>query len=104
MAHDYGFDLPDMRYSFYSNGELVKVNIVRHWYQPDGYDDDEPNFKVSFTITRGNERTDLPCGCDKGKAVDIAHQLYQQTDEDIEDTNSDRETEAISAAERRVGA
>jgi len=101
MSYDYGFDLPDTRHTFYSNGELVAVKIIRHWYQTEG---DETNFKVSFDIERAGEVTHLPIGCDNSKAVDIAHQLYAQTEEDIEDTNSNWETEAIYAAERRMGA
>ena len=104
MGYDYGFDLPDIRYSFYSMGELVKVNVVRHWYSPDDYDDDEPGFKCSFDIVRDNQVAHLPIGCDESKAIDIAHQLYEQTEEDVEDSNSHWETEAIYAAERRMGA
>jgi len=104
MVEDFGFELPDTRYSFYSSGELVKVNIVRHWNKPDGYEDDEISFRCSFDIIRASEVTHLPTGCNESKAVDIAHQLYEQTEEDKEDTNSYWDTEAIYAAERRMGA
>lgn len=102
MTKDYGFDLPDARHMFYSNGERVTVSIVRQWYQED--EEDETRFKVSFDIKRGSVTTHLPQGCDEVTACGIAHQLYKQTKEDIEDTNSDNETEAIYAAERRMGA
>ena len=103
MAYDYGFELPDTRHSFYSSGELVRVNIVRHWYRPDDCDD-ELSFKCSFDIVRASEVTRLPVGCDESAAVEIAHLLYVQTEEDAEDTRSHRETEAMYAAERRFGA
>jgi hypothetical protein len=103
MTYDYGFELPDTRYTFYSNGERVAVKIVRQWYQDD-FEDDEPRFKCSFEIVRARETTHLPTGCDESKAIDIARQLYPQTEEDIEDTNSEREYEAECAAERRMGA
>lgn len=99
---DHGFDLPDTRHSFYSGGKLVTVNIVRHWYQ----EDDETLFRVSFNIARGGiiQALPLPLGCDEGRACEIAHQLYEQSTEDIEDTKSRDDTEAIYAAERRMGA
>lgn len=99
MSHDWGFDLPDRRHGFYTaEDEFVSVNIVRHWYQDE---DDETNFKVSFDIVKGNEVTHLPIGTREGQAIDIAHQLYE---EDKEATDSYNETEAIYAAERRMGA
>lgn len=100
--YDCGFDLPDNRHSFYSNGELVKVNIVRHWYQDEYHE--RTLFKVSFDIVKGKEITHLPIGCDESKARDIAHQLYEQTDGDIEDSNDWNDTQAIYDAERRMGA
>ena len=76
MARDYGFDLPDTRHGFYdTTGKFVAVRINRHWYQTE---DDETNFKVSFSIIRQGEVTNLPVGCDEGKAVQIAHELYQE--------------------------
>lgn len=101
MAYDYGFDLPDTRHTFYSGGKLVSVSIVRHWYQEE---DEESLFEVSFDIARDNKVTHLPIGCDESKAYDIAHQLYEQSAEDIEDTESNDDIEAEYAAERAFGA
>lgn len=99
--HDYGFDLPDTRHTFYDTaGEAVKVNIVRHWRSSE-YDDEETTFDCSFDIIRGHEVTNLPIGINESKAVDIAHTLYT---EDEEATNSYNEIEAEYAAERRLGA
>jgi len=100
MAYDYGFDLPDTRHSFYDiNGELTQINIVRHWYTPE--EDDEPTFKCSFDIVHGRDVTHLPIGCDEEKAYGIAHNLYE---EDAEATDDYNDTEAMYAAERRMGA
>ena len=99
MVHDYGFELPDNRHGFYdTTDQFVAVRIVRHWEQ---HEDDEPTFKCSFDIVRGNDVTHLPIGCDESKAIDIAHQLYE---EDTEATESFNYTESIYAAERRMGA
>jgi len=99
LVEDCGFELPDTRHGFYdTTEEFVAVRIVRHWQQ---IEDEEPTFKVSFDIVRDSEVTHLPIGCDEGKAIKIAHELYQ---EDTEATDSFNETEAIYAAERRMGA
>lgn len=96
---DYGFELPDTRHTFFTkNEQIVKVVIVRHWYQ---VEDDEPNFKVSFDIICGETTTCLPIGTREGQAIDIAHQLYE---EDEELTCANDEVEAEYAAERRMGA
>lgn len=107
MVRDYGFDLPDARHTFFTKDEgKVVVTIVRHWYYPDGYEDDEPTFKVSFNITHTTEAgkptvTELPIGTREEQAITIAHELYE---EDTEATESWNETEAMYEAERRMGA
>ncbi len=99
--NDYGFELPDRRHEFYdTSGELVSVNIVRHWRACDG-DPEETTFDCSFDIIRKDARTRLPIGCDEAQAVSIAHKLYE---EDTEATESWNETEAEYVAERRMGA
>ncbi len=102
MVRDYGFDLPDTRHVFFSNDEKVSVKIVRHWYQDE--EDCYTQFKVSFDITKGDVVTHLPVGTDESKACKIAHELYEQTEEDIEETESWNSYETQSAAEQRVGA
>jgi hypothetical protein len=104
--YDHGFDLPDARHTFFTKDEgKVMVTIVRHWYQPDDDYECEPLFKVSFDITHVGEAgptvTHLPVGTRQEQAIRIAHELYE---EDEEVTEAWNETEAIYAAERRVGA
>jgi len=104
MNYDYGFDLPDVRHTFFTeDGGKVKVSIVRHWYRTE---DDETNFKVSFNIQYSNDTkrtsTELPMGTREEQAIEIAHTLYPG--EDKEATDGWNKCEAISAAERRMGA
>ena len=97
---DYGFELPDTRHSFYStDGELVNITVVRHYYQND--EDDETLYDCSFNITKGGAITELPKGCCEDKALQIAHQLYE---EDVEATNDWLDTQSIYEAECRAGA
>jgi hypothetical protein len=94
--HDYGFDLPDTRYSFITKDEgMVSIQIVRHW-QHGEEEDDRPQFKVSFNINYDNSLKNqhnvlnLPIGTTEDKAIDVAYLLYE-VDEEYE-------------AERRMGA
>jgi len=99
MPYDYGFELPDLRHGFYDKaGEFVGVRIVRHWYETE---DDDVDFKVSFNVVKAHQVTELPIGTKEEQAVTIAHELYE---EDREATDSYNETEAMYAAERRMGA
>ena len=101
MSYDYGFDLPDQRDSYYdTSGELVAIQIVRHWRTRDD-DSDYPDFDCSFDIIRANVRTSLPIGSDQANAERIARQLYP------ENTKATREHYldlAMELAERRAGA
>lgn len=103
MVKDYGFDLPDERYSYYDkSGEFVGIHIIRDWQVEDEYGDyDEPRFKVRFKIVRGGEVTNLPYGADESKAVEIAKKLYPM---DRQASESHWETEDICRAERQAGA
>jgi len=101
---DCGFDFPDTRQIFFTKSEgKVEICIVRHWYQAE---DDESDFKVSFNIKHTDSNgimnwTELPIGTDESKASTIAHTLYE---EDEEATNEWNDTEAMCAAEQRMGA
>ena len=107
--HDYGFDLPDNRYSFITAEGKVSVAIIRHWYHPDeDLGECDMNFKVSFNICfehfterNKNATLELPIGTTEDKAINIAHELYE---EDAEATQSEREYQAEVEAERRMGA
>ena len=99
---DEGFNMPDIRNTFFSGGERVTVTIQRHWFTPE--EEDDVDFKVSFNIARLKDNIKLPVGIDESVASEIAHKIYQQTAEDIEDTEFWNNTEAMEAAERRMGA
>jgi hypothetical protein len=102
--HDYGFDLPDTRHEFITkDGGHVSISVQRHWYTNE---DDEQDFKVSFTIIHKDENgkhqvTELPIGIDESKACDIAHFMYK---EDVEASDEIREMNAMYEVERRMGA
>ena len=101
-VHDFGFELPDMRHHFICiDGDEVKVIVVRHWFVNDEDESSEPNFKVSFDIIKGKSVTSLPIGTNESRAIDVAHQLY---DEDFEATTAIKEVDAMYEAERRAGA
>ena len=103
--YDYGFDLPDVRHTFLTTTGRVEIVINRHWYQDDEQDD--PRFKVSWTIRYadfegGNHcRLDLPVGITEDKALRVAHELYEEDEEATQEWN---DIEAEYAAERRMGA
>lgn len=102
MPYDYGFDLPDQRDSYYdTSGELVTIQIVRHWHCRDHYNAYYPDYDCSFDISRGQVRTSLPIGCDQAKAEQIARVLYA---EDAEATRQHHADLAIQLAELRTGA
>ncbi len=103
MVKDYGFDLPDERYSYYDKeGELVSIHIIRDWVNEDEFGDlDEPRFKVRFKIVRGDEVTNLPYASDESKAIEVAKKLYPM---DRQASMEHWESESISRAERRMGA
>lgn len=104
MSHDFGFDLPDARHSFYAKDEeFVTVKIVRHWISDPDYEDEDgaPTFKVSFNIEKGNQTTNLPIGTREEEAIKIAHLLYEEDEESTKELN---EMQAMEAAERRMGA
>jgi hypothetical protein len=98
--HDYGFDLPDSRHSYVAkDGDVVEVVIRRHWYQDE---DENTRYKISFDIVKGrNVVMVLPIGTDESAAIDVAHRLFSV---DRQATREHRETEAMYAAERRMGA
>ena len=103
---DEGFEFPDVRRTFFTKDEAkVEVLIVRHWQYREEYDD-YPDFKVSFDLRHTDavgrvQLINLPLGTDQSKAETVAHTLWE---EDEEATSSNDETEAIYAAERRMGA
>lgn len=103
MVHDYGFDLPDERYSYYDkSGEVVSIHILRDWKMGDEEGEyDEPQFDVRWKIVRGGEITTLPKGVREDTAVDIAHKMYpidRRASKDL------WELRAMEDAERRMGA
>jgi len=98
--------LPDVRHTFFTKeGEgRVNVVIVRHWFVHEDYD--EPDFQVAFDINYivngiTQQRTSLPVGTDESKAINIAHELYE---EDVDYTREWWEAEEMERAERRMGA
>jgi hypothetical protein len=98
--HDCGFEMSDVRHRFIcKDGEKVEVIIIRHWYY--SFEFCDANFKASFDIVKGSLVTSLPVGVNQDKAVDIAHELYE---EDEESTKEIREIDAMYEAERRFGA
>jgi len=105
MAHDYGFDLPDVRHEFYTKqGGKVSVEIVRHWRSP--VNDDDCDFVVSFRIIHRGASGDIKTaqtsiGCRQDEAIRMAHELYQQDDKTTRELN---ELGSIEDAERRFGA
>lgn len=103
MVRDYGFDLPDERYSYYDKkGEFIGIHIIRDWQSGDEYGEfDEPRFKVRFNIVRGDEIISLPYGIDESKAIVAAKKLYPM---DKKASESHWETEAIYRSEREMGA
>jgi len=106
MARDYGFELPDVRVELATVDEgTVKIKIIRHWFTPEGGEEDDPQFKVSFdigyTARDGREAiTSLPIGTTEDKAEEIARILYE-IDED--GTRQIEEVRAMEEAERRLG-
>jgi hypothetical protein len=104
--HDYGFDLPDNRYSFITKDGKVFIVINRHWYTPE--ESDEPDFKVSWSIhfdcyddRSKSTQIDLPIGSTEDQAINVAHELWK---EDEETTRENNECDAMEEAERRMGA
>lgn len=101
--YDYGFELPDIRDTYYStDGERVEILIVRNWEYnyTDDNEDDEPTFKVSFNINHKGIITSLPIGTRQHVAEDIARKLYP---EDVDATNELRQDLAQQNAELRMG-
>jgi len=102
MVKDYGFELPDTRHTFIAkDGDKVTISIIRYWKTLDPFREDTPAYDISFSIDKSIHCTRLPIGCDQNKAIDIAHQLYQQDDEA---TKTNDEIDAMEAAEHRAGA
>ena len=105
MVEDYGFELPDTRHTFLTDTGKVQVVIVRHWYTDE--ENDEPQFKISFDIHYAdfegvNKATvNLPVGTQESLAIRVAHELWE---EDTKATQDWDDTEAMAAAERRMGA
>ena len=102
MSYDHGFDLPDVRYEYIDKeGVTIKVEIVRHWYQPDDEQADT-QFKVSFNLYRkGRLESSLPIGVTESKAIEVAKVLWE---EDEEESRQIQEMRAEEEAERKMGA
>lgn len=103
MPYDYGFDLPDQRYSYYDkSGQEVQIWILRDWRMEDEYGEyDEPRFDVRWKIVRGSEETLLPKGLHESKAIEIAEKMYpvdRRASRDLWELRAEEE------AERRMGA
>ena len=95
--YDYGFDLPDKRYKFTDIfGVEVFIKINRHYF---GWGD-EMDWYPTFDIIYGDNITSLPKGIDQSKAIDIAHIMYK---EDEEETAERDAYEAECERERRMG-
>lgn len=103
MHYDYGFELPDIRDTFFTpdNGK-VQCYIVRHWGRVEDDDPESIDFKIRHTDTNNHVTvTELPIGTDQSQAEKITRELYQVDEEATREWN---ECEEISRAEMRMGA
>lgn len=98
--HDYGFDLPDKRWSgVTTDDQRIELFIHRRWFCTEDRDVD---YACSFVIVvDGIEVLHFPEYVDEGKAMEC---LYIMFDIDQESTNDIMSSYREMEQERRMGA